>query len=154
MSEINRRTMLAGTAIAAGTATLSPLATAPAHASASPAGKQAPGFYRYKLGSYELTSVTDGALTFPLPDTFVTNASKADVNAALEAAYMPQDKMTIVFNPVVVNTGSKLILFDTGLGPKAPPNSAAGQLMSNLAASASIRKRSTPSSSRISMPTM
>jgi glyoxylase-like metal-dependent hydrolase (beta-lactamase superfamily II) len=136
MSKMNRRTLLAGTAAAAGTAVLGPIAAVePARASAPLAGKQAPGFYRYKLGSYEITTVTDGAITFPLGDTFVINAKKDEVNDALEAAFMPRDRMTIVFNPVVVNTGSKLILIDTGLGPKAPPNSAAGQLMNNLAAS-------------------
>ena len=34
---------------------------------------QAPGFYRYKVGTYECTSINDGARSFPLPDTFVTN---------------------------------------------------------------------------------
>ena len=30
---------------------------------------------------------------------------------------MPRDKMTIHFAPVVVNTGNKLVLIDTGNGP-------------------------------------
>jgi glyoxylase-like metal-dependent hydrolase (beta-lactamase superfamily II) len=72
----------------------------------------------------------------PLPDNFVLNAKKDDINAALTAAYMEKDKMTIVFNPIVVNTGSKLFLIDTGYGATAAaqPNSTAGQLQANLAA--------------------
>ena len=31
----------------------------------------------------------------------------AAVNSALEAAYLPRDQLTIIFNPMVVNTGSK-----------------------------------------------
>ena len=101
----------------------------------APAGKQAPGFYRYKVGSYEVTVVTDGARSFPLPDTFVTNVKKDEVNAALEAAYLPRDTMTLVFNPIVVNTGSKLIAIDTGYGAaEAKPNTTHGQYQQNLAA--------------------
>jgi hypothetical protein len=39
-----------------------------------------------------------------------------DVNAALEAAHLPRDTMTLVFKPIVVNTGSKLVAIDTGYG--------------------------------------
>jgi glyoxylase-like metal-dependent hydrolase (beta-lactamase superfamily II) len=66
----------------------------------------------------------------------VVNAKKDEVNAALEAAYMPKDRVTIVFNPIVVNTGSKLVLIDTGNGPEAhvQTKGAVGQLPANLAA--------------------
>jgi glyoxylase-like metal-dependent hydrolase (beta-lactamase superfamily II) len=136
MPKLTRRTMLAGTA-AATAAVMSPRSiVAPAHAAAPATGKQAPGFYRYKVGSYEITVVTDGARSFPLPDTFVTNAKKDDVNAALEASYLPKDNMTLVFNPIVVNTGSKLIAIDTGYGAAeaAKPNSTFGLYQQNLAA--------------------
>jgi hypothetical protein len=53
----------------------------------------------------------------PLSDTFVLNVKKKDVNAALKSAYMPRDKMTIHFAPVVINTGNKLVVIDTGNGP-------------------------------------
>jgi glyoxylase-like metal-dependent hydrolase (beta-lactamase superfamily II) len=133
MTELTRRTVLAGAAAA----TVLPIAaTSPTRAAAPPAGKQAPGFYRYKVGSHEITVVTDGARTFPLPDNFVLNAKKDEVNGALAAAYMEKDKMTIVFNPIVVNTGSKLVLIDTGNGEAAHAQSkgAVGQLNANLAA--------------------
>src|SRR6266481_5582956 len=136
MTIFTRRTMLAGTAAAAAAVASPRSIVAPARAAAPPAGKQAPGFYRYKVGSYEITVVTDGARSFPLPDTFVTNSNKDEVNAALAAAYMDKDKMTIVFNPIVVNTGSKLILIDTGYGEVEHVRSkgATGQLQANLAA--------------------
>ena len=137
MAEVSRRTVLTGAA-AVSAAVLSPqfAPAPPANAAAPPVGKQAPGFYRYKVGSFEVTAVTDGARTFPLPDTFVTNVNKDQVNAALEAAYMPRDKMTIVFTPIVVNTGSKLVVIDTGYGPAAAaqPNSTSGLFQANLAA--------------------
>ena len=38
------------------------------------------------------------------------------MNAALAAAYMEKDMMTIPYTPIVVNTGSKLVVIDTGTG--------------------------------------
>ena len=133
MTELTRRTLLA----CAAAATAVPLAaTMPAHSAAPPAGKQAPGWYRYKVGTYEVTVVTDGARVQPLPDNFVQNQAKPEVNKALEAAHLEKDKLTIPFNPIVVNTGSKLVVIDTGVGPGAYEQSkgAMGQFHTNLAA--------------------
>jgi glyoxylase-like metal-dependent hydrolase (beta-lactamase superfamily II) len=116
MTELTRRGMLSGTAAATVATTLAPFAETTTQAAAPPAGKQAPGFYRYKVGTYEITVCTDGSRTFPLPDNFVLNAKKEEVNKALAEAFMEPDKMTIPYNPIVVNTGSKLIVIDTGVG--------------------------------------
>jgi glyoxylase-like metal-dependent hydrolase (beta-lactamase superfamily II) len=136
MTELSRRGVLTGAVAAAATA-LTPLdGRSPARAAAPPAGKQAPGWYRYKVGSIEITVVTDGARTFPLPDNFVKNASKDQVNAAFATIYQEKDKVTAPFTPVVVNTGSKLIVIDTGNGPNQYEQSkgAVGQFHTNLAA--------------------
>src|SRR5687767_37151 len=98
MIAIDRRTVLAGSAAATAAALSPQLALQPADAAAPPIGKQAPGFYRYKVGTYEITVVTDGTRSFPLPDTFVNNAKKEQVNEALEKAFLPRDKVTLVFN--------------------------------------------------------
>ena len=131
--ELTRRHALAG---AAALATVPLLPALPAKAAAPAAGKQNASFYRYKVGDIEVTVVSDGANTFPLGDTFVLNAKKDEVNAALEKAYLPKDKMTIYFAPLVLNTGSKLIVVDTGNGPGAFANSkgSVGQFASNSAA--------------------
>jgi glyoxylase-like metal-dependent hydrolase (beta-lactamase superfamily II) len=128
MTELSRRTLLGGTA-AMGAAALAPSA---AHAAAPPAGKQAPGFYRYKVGDYELTQISDGGRTFPMPDRFVQNVPKEQALAAAEAAYMPKGMVTVPFNPVVINTGSKLVLIDTGFPAGAGPT--IGLFQANLAA--------------------
>src|SRR5471030_675707 len=112
MTDLNRRDLLAG-AVAAGAATaLTPFATSTTRAAVPPAGAQAPGFYRYKVGAYECTSINDGARSFPMPDTFVTNVPKEEALAAAEAAYMPKGMVTVPFNPQLINTGSKLVLID------------------------------------------
>ena len=114
MTMLTRRAVLAGATVATA---LTPLAAVSSAQAAAPlAGKQTAGWYRYKVGNHEATVVTDGQNTFPLPDTFVTNMKKDDVNVALATAYMEKDKMTIPYSPVVVNTESKLVAIDTGTG--------------------------------------
>ena len=114
--EISRRDALAGAA-AVGAAPL--LAATPARAAAPAADKQAPSFYRYKVGDIQVTVVSDGRFTFPLQDSFITNAKKEEVNAVLENAFLPRDIFTIYFAPLVINTGGKLVVIDTGNGPVA-----------------------------------
>src|SRR5262245_61968023 len=135
MTQLTRRGMLTGAAAISATA-LSIQGHLPARAAAPPAGKQAPGFYRYKVGDIEVTAVTDGARTFPLPDNFVKNAGKDAVATAMSSMYMDAGKAMAPFTPVVVNTGSKLVVIDTGLGPTTFEQSkgAMGQFHSNLAA--------------------
>jgi glyoxylase-like metal-dependent hydrolase (beta-lactamase superfamily II) len=135
MIDLNRRQLLAGAAAAGAAGALTSLGTT-ARASEPPAGAQAPGFYRYKVGAYECTSINDGARSFPMPDTFVTNVPKPKALAAAEAAYMPKGMVTVPFNPQLINTGSKLILIDTGNGVAnlEPTKGAVGRTLQNLAA--------------------
>jgi glyoxylase-like metal-dependent hydrolase (beta-lactamase superfamily II) len=130
--QMTRRKLFASVAATGAAAALAPLTATPTLAAAPPAGKQAPGFYRYKVGSYECTQATDGIAQFPLADGFVKNAKKEDVSKALEAAYLPGDKMTVPFNPMAINTGSKLIVIDTGYSDKGAKTT--GQFHANLAA--------------------
>ena len=67
MPSLSRRSLLAGSAVAA-------LAGGRAAAEAPPADKQAPGIYRYKIGSYELTALYDGIWYRPITDQFIRNA--------------------------------------------------------------------------------
>jgi glyoxylase-like metal-dependent hydrolase (beta-lactamase superfamily II) len=133
MTDLSRRELF-GIAAAAGAATVLPLSGA--HANGTPAGAQAPGFYRYKVGDYECTSINDGARSFPLPDKWVTNVPKDEALAAADAAYMPKGMVTVPFNPQLINTGSKLVLIDCGNGIATfePTKGAVGRTLQNLAA--------------------
>jgi glyoxylase-like metal-dependent hydrolase (beta-lactamase superfamily II) len=136
MTELNRRHLLAGAAAAGAASALTSFGALPARAAVPETGAQAPGFYRYKVGSYECTSINDGARSFPLPDTFVTNVPKAEALAAADAAYMPKGMVTVPFNPQLINTGSKLILIDSGNGIAnfEPTKGEVGRTLQNLAA--------------------
>jgi glyoxylase-like metal-dependent hydrolase (beta-lactamase superfamily II) len=135
MMELSRRKLFAGAAAAGAATALTPVAAAPAFAAAPAAGKQNAGWYRYKVGDFEVTVVTDGATVSALTGQ-VQNAPKPDVNAALEAMHLAPDKFTAWYNPIVVNTGSKLVAIDTGAGPGAyqQTKGALGQYHTNLAA--------------------
>ncbi len=109
------------------------LALTPALAAVPPATKQAPAFYRNKVGDIQLTIVNDGARTMPLPDTFVRNVTKAEVESALGAAYVPTGKLTVPYNPILLNSGGKLALVDTGNG-QGDAKGEVGHLLPNLAA--------------------
>ena len=137
MTQLNRRSVLARAAAASAATALTPLTASSAHAATPPAGKQAPGWYRYKVGDIEVTVVTDGSATFKFADTHLTNGSRDQLNSALEAAYYPKDLMTTPYNPVVINTGGKLVLVDTGTGEAAFAGSKGqtGHFHTNLAAS-------------------
>src|SRR6201982_297392 len=136
MTDLSRRHLLAGTAAVGAAAALSQLGAPPAQAAVAPTGAQAPGFYRYKVGTYECPSINDGARTFPMPDKFVTNVSKDEALAAPDAAYMPKGMVTVPFNPQLINTGNKLILIDTGNGVAnlEATKGAVGRTLQNLAA--------------------
>src|SRR5713226_27060 len=87
MTELTRRTIVAGAAAIAAAAVAPLAAPSRSRAAAPPAGTQAPGWYRYKVGSIEVTVVTDGANKFKFNDDHVTNKKREEVNAALAAAY-------------------------------------------------------------------
>lgn len=133
MSDLSRRHLLAGTAIAAVGAALPPQA---ARAAAPQSGQQGPGFYRFKIGDYEVTAINDGTWYRKLDASFVRNAELPDVQKALADAFLPTDVVPIPFTTLMVNTGSKLIALDTGTGGMmaAGPAPQSGTFAGNLAA--------------------
>jgi len=120
MTETTRRAMLVGS-VAAGAV----LASGTALAAAPTIGKQAPGIYRSKLGSYELTALYDGTWFRKIDDTFVRNASSAEVNKALTDAFLKPGIVPTSFTALLVNTGSKLVLIDAGTGGQLGPDTGA-----------------------------
>jgi glyoxylase-like metal-dependent hydrolase (beta-lactamase superfamily II) len=74
----------------------------------------APGFYRIMLGSYEVTALSDGVLRLPV-DRLLLNSSPKQIETALAEHHQGLPVVTSV-NAYLINTGSKLILVDTGAG--------------------------------------
>ena len=136
MIDLTRRTLLTGTVASTAVAGIFLAPGHQARAAAPPAGTQAPGWYRYKVGSFEVTVVADGVNRFKLPDDIVANVKREEVNAALVAAHGEPDVFVTPYNPIVVNTGQKLVVIDTGLGEAAfnASKGRIGQFLTNLAA--------------------
>lgn len=73
-------------------------------------------FTRIKLGTFEVTTILAGTRPVPEPQKiFGMNVSADEFASVSAAAHIPIDVAQFFFTPTVVNTGTNLILFDTGL---------------------------------------
>ena len=130
MLKLDRRTLLRAGSAAAGAAAFAP--TAPALAYAPQAGKQTqPGFYRFKLGTIEITVVSDGTLAFPAETLWGDRAE--DARGLLRSTFQPSSPVGLEINTILVNTGDKLVLIDAGCGIDKFQKMT-GALLRNLAA--------------------
>ena len=74
---------------------------------------------RFRLGAFEVTALLAGTRTVGDIQTIFGTNVPADEFAQVSAAnFIPADRAQFFFTPTVVNTGSELILFDTGLNPE------------------------------------
>lgn len=90
-----------------------------------------PGYYPMRLGEFEVTAVSDGTVPQDF-DRLMTGTTPEEVRAlvARNHATLP---LEVSINTFLINTGSNLILVDTGAGPLFGPKSG-GRLVANLAA--------------------
>lgn len=133
MTPSRRLALLAATAgvVALPSAFRGAAAQAPA-APAVAAPAQAPGFYRFRVGSAVVTTVHDGFFVRPL-DGFVRNTPLAEVQALLREHFLPTDVTRIPFTVTFVQRGDMLAVFDAGNGVTAP-NATNGRMIANMAA--------------------
>ena len=125
---IARRIALAAPAVMIAAGALPAIAQAPA---AAPAG-QAPGFYRFKVGGWTITTVHDGFFRRPL-EGFVRNAPIAEVQGILAENFMATDTLAVPFTITFAQKDATLVVFDAGNGvtPAAATN---GKMIGNMAA--------------------
>jgi len=131
MKAVDRRTVLVG-ATALTASALTATVSTPARAAASASGKQAPGYYRYKIGDFEITAINDGVWMPDVSANFFPNASVADAQKALSDQFQRTDKLIIPITAMMVNNGKKLVLIDTGSAGALTPT--ATSFMENLTA--------------------
>ena len=91
--------------------------------------------HRYKLGDIAVTVLSDGFRVVS-PDGYIANASKDALVATLAAAGLPTDHMKNTYAPIVLATGGRQVLIDTGNGEAMFEQSKGerGRLQQNLAA--------------------
>lgn len=76
------------------------------------------GWHRFRIGDFECTTVWDGYIHHGYEGIF-PNAPPEELLALKLAYRLPLDHIPMDLNPVVVNTGEKLILIDAGMGRKS-----------------------------------
>jgi glyoxylase-like metal-dependent hydrolase (beta-lactamase superfamily II) len=113
----------AGLAVAA---TAMPFPTfAPAQAEDARQGEAEPlngnGFFRFKIGAFQATVISDGYGQIPIRPILAMNVSEAELAPVLKANFM-QPVIQITNNMLVVDTGRERILVDTGFGEKLGPS--------------------------------
>ena len=91
---------------------------------------QSPGYYRMMLGDFEITALSDGTAMLPV-DKLLTRTTPAKVNKALARSVLKLPVETSV-NGFLINTGTKLVLIDTGAATLFGPT--LGNLVANLKA--------------------
>jgi glyoxylase-like metal-dependent hydrolase (beta-lactamase superfamily II) len=79
------------------------------------------GFYRFKIGDFQATVISDGYGQIPVGPILAMNASEAELAPVLKANFM-QPVIQIMNNMLVVDTGRERILVDTGFGDKLGPS--------------------------------
>lgn len=116
MTPMTRRTAMMttiGAPLAIGLANAAQAQSAPAMQ-----GPASGRFYRLRLGGFEVTTLQAGARVMDKPhETFGTNASAEDFAVLSKMNFIPADRSLNGFTPTLVNTGTDLVLFDTGLAP-------------------------------------
>jgi glyoxylase-like metal-dependent hydrolase (beta-lactamase superfamily II) len=90
---------------------------------------QAPGYFRMMVGDFEITPLSDGTVDLPVDKLLTQKADKT--NAALAKAHL-KSPLETSDNAFLINTGSKLILVDTGAGVLFGPT--LGKLLASMKA--------------------
>jgi glyoxylase-like metal-dependent hydrolase (beta-lactamase superfamily II) len=92
-------------------------------------GPQA-GWFRIKVGDFEVTALSDGTADLPM-DKLLTNTTPEKVIKALGEHHLTVPVETSI-NAFVVNTGTKLVMIDSGAGTLFGPT--LGKLVTSLKA--------------------
>jgi hypothetical protein len=101
----------------------------PVLAAAPMVKNQAPGFYRLRVGNFEVTVLSDGT---NMLGAKLLQGDTGRIEEALKRNYLG-DSVETSHNCFLVNTGSRLVLIDTGAGSLLGPST--GYLLRNLRAS-------------------
>ena len=132
-TNLSRRSLLAlGAGLGAGLGASTMLGGS-ALARAPKLGTQTPYWHRFELGDAEVTVVSDGPLPLGDPSGTFTGVPKEEVKKMLSDNFLNPDNVVLEQNSPVVNTGDKLILFDTGMGTSQAFGPTTGRQQKSLA---------------------
>jgi glyoxylase-like metal-dependent hydrolase (beta-lactamase superfamily II) len=128
-SNVSRRSLLAlGAGLGAST-----MLGGSALARAPKVGTQPAYFYRFGLGNAEVTVVSDGPLPLGPPKGTFIGVPDDEVKKMLSDNFLSPDNVVLEQNSPIVNTGDKLVLFDTGMGTSKMFGPATGRQQKSMA---------------------
>jgi len=79
-----------------------------------------PAAHSFNIGKLKLTALHDAQFVFPNDGkTFGVDSTPAAVGEVLRSANAPTDRITLSVNSLLVRTGRRVLLIDTGIGAKA-----------------------------------
>jgi len=97
------------------------------HSGRSVPDELVPSRYALRVGEIDVLVISDGVLT-PPAESMATNADPAARAAWLDNMFLSRDAFDWALNEVVVRSGGRTILIDSGLGVEYPDFPRAGQL--------------------------
>ncbi len=115
MKLTRRQTLLSGAALPFAAAATTAPATAQGMSMTPPNAQK----HSFMLGDFEVSTLLAGTRTVEDPQSiFGMNVTPEEFAEVSRQNFIPADKAQFFFTPTVVDTGSELVLFDTGLnGP-------------------------------------
>jgi glyoxylase-like metal-dependent hydrolase (beta-lactamase superfamily II) len=94
---------------------------------------QTPYFYRFPVGEMQATVISDGPLPLGEPAATMKGVPKEELNKALGDNFLPTDSIVLEQNILVLNTGNRLVMFDSGMGTSKMFGPTTGRLLKSLA---------------------
>jgi glyoxylase-like metal-dependent hydrolase (beta-lactamase superfamily II) len=94
--------------------------------------EKSPAWYRFSIGDFNATIVSDGELTFESCTSEFPEAPVDQLQKLLDREFLPNAPLVLQENCLVLDTGKRVILFDTGFGEVPLFGTASGQLPKNL----------------------
>jgi glyoxylase-like metal-dependent hydrolase (beta-lactamase superfamily II) len=94
---------------------------------------QTPYWHRMTLGEAEITVVSDGTLPLGPPKGTFVGVPDDEVKKMLTDNFLSAENVVLEQNSPIVNTGDKLILFDTGMGTSKMFGATTGRQQKSMA---------------------
>lgn len=89
-------------------------------------------FHEFRIGAMQATMLSDGPLSLPAAPRIFKGPDAASIDAALSEAGLPNDRVRVEQNCLLLQTGGKYALFDNGLGSQKLYGPDSGKLLTSL----------------------
>jgi glyoxylase-like metal-dependent hydrolase (beta-lactamase superfamily II) len=89
-------------------------------------------FHTFRIGAMQATIVSDGPLSLPAAAKIFKGPDAGAIDAALTEAGLPNDRVRVEQNCLLLETGGRRALFDNGLGSQKLYGPDSGNLLASL----------------------